>query len=796
MTFTDREIALENEMAERGQERRRANTARTRALGRESLTPAGHGLIRAAMGRTVAALEDWLKAQGRQKPTNRPAVYAVARELPPKIASLIALRATLDGAGAGDSWQAIVHAIARRLNEERMGRWLAKAHGGTWASLRRRAHAIPERAPARLRRSAKLAAKDKGYAPWTMTERLQLGGLLLHLIEEHAGLIEVESVPGSGRRKRLVVHILPVVAEWIAEASRRDELLEPLYMPMLDEPGDWAQDRAGGYSTGLVARKHLVKNRSKVTRELVAGAEIPAVYGAVNALQRTAWEINPDVLEVAKALWAGGQHTPGLEKAEDDPMPPEPATGKDSTWMRQRFLVRRANLYRTSRRTEAARILWLADRLRSEGHFYFPQQLDFRGRVYPIPQFLQPQGPDLARGILRFGQGSWITEDAPDFWLHGANCLGYDKISIEGRLLRIRAHAKDILAVAQDPLENRWWQGADEPWQFLAWCLEAGPLLETGRTHTRVPCYVDGTNNGLQILSLLLRDAHGGASTNCVPGPRRDVYQDVADEVTRRLKDIDDHTARAWLSWFPNGRMPRAAAKRSVMTLPYGCTPWSSTQYVADWFEEELRLGKASPWGTERYWPHVVDLSRHLWAAIQAVLGRALECMEWLRECARISVAAGVGPVWTSPTGFPVRQSYTNYQVQQVRTKFGERVRWVRSRKAGDRMNSRRHVNAMPPNFVHSLDAAVLCKVVSRFSPNGQNPVSTIHDSFGTTADRIGDLGRLVREAYAEVFSVDLLENLREQLFQNAGSRVDFPQPPERGALDPRSVIQSAYLFS
>lgn len=778
-------------MSDRGRDRRRANMARSRSLGKESLTAPGHQLVRACMTRTVEAVEDWVRQSLRQRPANRPTVLPLVRAVPVKPACLLALRVALDFAVRGESWQSAVHAVASSLDEERSARWLAKAHAGSWQSIRRRAYAIPERAAARLRRAARLMARDKGFQRWTVRERLQLGAFFMSAIEDFAGLIAVDRVK-AGRKTKLVLRVLPEVADWIMEASRRDELLEPLYMPMLDAPADWGPGKQGGYSTGLVARKHLVKNRSKKTRELVGAADMPVVYEAVNRLQRTPWEINPDVLEVARTLFEAGEAVAGLEKAEDAPMPPRPKDGPTKEWMRRRFLVRRENMHRASRRVEAARVLWLGKRLQPEGALHFPQQLDFRGRVYPVPQFLQPQGPDLARGLLRFAKGAWIDGQRPEFWLHGANCLGLDKLELGERYQRIIVQADAIRAVAHDPLENRWWQEADEPWQFLAWCLEAGQLLETGRVLTKVPCYVDGTNNGLQILSLLLRDPVGGAATNCTPGPRRDVYQDVADALTQRLRDLDDDTARGWLSWFPGGRVPRACAKRPVMCVPYGLTPWSCKTYVADWFDEEIRQGKENPWGEDSFWHRIVALSDHLWASIQAVLGPALDAMEWLRECARVSIEHGVGPVWTSPSGFPVRQSYTNWEVQQVRTKFGERVRWVRSRKAGDRLNARRHVNALPPNFVHSLDAAVLARVVARFD----GPVSTIHDSFGTTADRVDELGRLIRQEYAAVFSQDLLENFRNELALGTGPGVDYPQPPERGALDTRAVLQSQYLFS
>lgn len=791
MVFTDREVSLENQMTELGVERRRASAARAKAIGRECLTGPGRRLIRAAMGRTVEGIEAWIKDQARRRSSGRAVTYGPARALAPRIMALVALRAALDGACSGDSWQSLVHEIARRLDEERAARWLAKEHAGLWRTARRRSKSIPERAAYRLRRDVRHLMKTRGFVRWTNAERLRLGALLLELIRIHSGLLAFDKVRTGAKRYRLMVRILPEVAEWIANADAADEMLEPLYLPMLDRPGDWGQGLLGGYATPLVARKYLVKNRSRVTQALVAEADMPDVYAAVNALQSTPWEINSDVHEVAKALWESGQAVPGMERADPDPFPDKPAEGRTKEWMRARFLIRRGNLYRSSRRAEGARVLWLANRLRPEGAFYYPQSLDFRGRVYPLPQFLQPQGPDLARGLLRFHGGDWIHRDTPGFWLHGANCLGLDKLPMPERVAGIMAAEGDIRRVYADPLENRWWQRADEPWQFLAWCMEAGQLLETGRVQTRVPCYVDGTNNGLQILSLLLRDEVGGAATNCAPGPRRDVYQDVADDVTRRLREDDTDHARAWLAWFPGMRMPRAAAKRPVMTLPYGCTAFSVRQYVADWFEEEVRQGRASPWGTRHGGP-VKYLADTLWASIEATLGRAIECMAWLKAVARLSLDAGVGPVWTAPSGFPVRQSYTNWEVQQVRTKFGERVRWVRSRKAGDRLNRRRHLNAIAPNFVHSLDAAVLSRVVARFV----GPVSTIHDSFGTTAARIEALGAGIRAEYARAFSQDLLEDLRNQLAAGAGGRVEFPQPPERGALDPSAVIGSTYLFS
>jgi len=42
--------------------------------------------------------------------------------------------------------------------------------------------------------------------------------------------------------------------------------------------------------------------------------------------------------------------------------------------------------------------------------FYFPSNLDFRGRVYPIPPYLHHLGSDLSRGLLTFAEGKPLGE--------------------------------------------------------------------------------------------------------------------------------------------------------------------------------------------------------------------------------------------------------------------------------------------------------------------------------------------------------------------------------------------------
>ena len=62
---------------------------------------------------------------------------------------------------------------------------------------------------------------------------------------------------------------------------------------------------------------------------------------------------------------------------------------------------------------------------------YFPMNLDFRGRVYPIPPHLNHLGNDLCRGLLSFARRKPLGERGL-FWLkiQVANLFGNDKVRL------------------------------------------------------------------------------------------------------------------------------------------------------------------------------------------------------------------------------------------------------------------------------------------------------------------------------------------------------------------------------
>lgn len=132
----------------------------------------------------------------------------------------------------------------------------------------------------------------------------------------------------------------------------------------------------------------------------------------------------------------------------------------------------------------------VARKMKDEEGFYYPHNLDFRGRAYPMHPYLNHLSSDLCRGVLEFAEGRPLGKSGLR-WLKihlaGLYGSGIDKLSYDGRIAFAENHMEDIVDSADRPLEGRrWWLGAEDPFQCLGVCINLAEALRSSSPETTI----------------------------------------------------------------------------------------------------------------------------------------------------------------------------------------------------------------------------------------------------------------------------------------------------------------------
>ena len=638
---------------------------------------------------------------------------------------------------------------------------------------------------------------------WDRRQRRACGAKLLEILLTHTDLFEVVNRRGKNcKHNSNYVRLQPKWLDTINSMDREIEILTPLFQPMVIPPLRWAPNERGGYQflsryTDLLIHK---PGQLEVADDHGAG-----VYDAINAIQSTPWAINTRVLSVMQQVWkvdGGYAGIPTRDPEPDFPRCPDNAPTMDIIERNRRAEERhRRNARMVSKRLVFLQTMDIAERYSKYDAFYYPHRFDFRGRAYPLPVFLQPQGNDVARGLLQFSEGKPLGKDGMR-WLmiHYSNCWGMDKVSLKDRIAWSEDKLHDVIVHADFALEfhpldvKHLWLDADDPWQALACLLDIVEAHASGQGHlhvSRLPVSVDGSNSGLQHFSAMLRDPHGASLVNLSPSPvPSDIYSDVAAWV----KAAVERDAKSGLSrnlttlgsmptdWLREG-IDRKLCKRGTMTYCYGVTQQGLKDSLiedgyCDWSENQF--------AASRY------IGKKIWEGIQLNITAAAEAMDWLRKCAVCANDAEVRLEWRTPMGFHVVHPYRKGTYERV-VCLGSELHFLHFEE-DDTVSKYKQHNSVAPNFVHSLDACHLMMVVLAAEVRGITALMLVHDNFGTHACDMTMLNIVLREQFIKLYKYDIMEDFRRQVWMQTG--VKPPPVPEKGDFNLEEVRHSEYIFA
>ncbi|KAI1201347.1 DNA-directed RNA polymerase [Nemania serpens] len=610
------------------------------------------------------------------------------------------------------------------------------------------------------------------------------------------------------RKGKRIGVIVPnkVLVDLMKREPRGDFLAR--HLPMLVEPQPWTKFDRGGFlefPSQIVRIKNGERDQKIYTEAAIQRGDLYQVTKGLDVLGRTAWQINKPVFDVMLEAWNSGEKIANIPPLDPKiPIPEEPDVSDDPMvrrdWLRR---VRIAENEKSGLHSERCFMNFQLEIARAfrEQTFYFPHNMDFRGRAYPLPAYLNHMGADHVRGLLRFAVGRELGENGLR-WLKVqlANVFGYDKASLEERQAFAMDHIEDIYDSAANPLTGqKWWLKAEDPWQCLAACVELKAALESPdptKYVSHLPVHQDGTCNGLQHYAALGGDRWGAQQVNLLPGDRpADVYSAVADLV--KIGIAEDLAEGSFLAKAVDGKITRKVVKQTVMTNVYGVT------FIGAKAQVQKQIDAAYPTiGSDSGVPSPVlasYIATKIFKALSTMFSGAHDIQYWLGECAgrvcraltpeQLDRIADEGVkttkksktpsgrkkststaameellsqfrstiVWTTPLRMPIVQPYRKNGTRVIHTCLQDLTLQIPER--SDPVNRRKQLQAFPPNFIHSLDASHMLLSALECDELGLS-FAAVHDSFWTHAADVDVMNRVLRDAFVRIHSDDVIGRL------------------------------------
>lgn len=820
------QVEVERRMYAGGIQRAETMMLRAEEAGRANQNPYAKQVMRDFVLPIAETVRNDVAATG--KAGRLAAHVALLRPLDPDAVAFLAIRqalnACMDPKGSPNT-RTIAHRIGATINSELVLAQLEAANPELYHTL---ANDLARRLSKDERHRMtlyKMQATKAGivWVEWPVGAKDQVGMYMLGLMEQ-AGMVELirdtnkftDRRTGQTRHAPTPVVLAPALIETIQKIKGYVAITAPVYGPCVEPPQDWTDWGVGGFHTHELRRTlpRLVKCHPSA-RGHVFSEPAPTVWAAANMLQRTAWQVNQDIYDVVLQLSIAGVDTDEIVSNVDKPRPEKPGwlppekldKAAMNEGQRAEFAAWKLAMteWHTQRKLAGVRYGRFYSATRAAAMFrdyptlHFVYFADSRGRFYPMTYGVNPQGSDLQKALLRFANGKPLDTAEAIRWFHilGANKYGFDKATLSERFMWAHEKREWILHIVSDPVNHREWMEAGDPLQFLAWCFEyADWVRDPDGFRSHLPVNMDGSCNGLQNLSAMLRDEVGGKATNLtVNEVMEDIYRRVAEAAVLRMQrhvftdDPDKEELRQL--WLANG-VSRSVVKRSVMTTPYGVTNRSATDYVvSDYLSREPTLFVKARWRKAAQ-----TLMFFVWPAIGDVVVKGRLAMDWLKRGAR-AIVKDLAPeeepliFWRTPSGFPASQAYYEVNEHRINTRLAgtETIRLVVLSEK-DTPDRNRHASGLAPNFVHSLDAAHLHRVAARCATAGIGSLMAVHDDYGTHAADAHALFNIIREEFAAMYT----ENDPVMDFFNKYPIVG--QPPAKGTLDIQEVLKSDFFFS
>ncbi|KAJ3598921.1 hypothetical protein NHX12_032884 [Muraenolepis orangiensis] len=652
---------------------------------------------------------------------------------------------------------------------------------------------------------------------WPSIITMELGICMVDLIVKHLKISsDILKISSDILNPVGFIKPHPIFTQIQQEATETRLTFDSHVMPMLCPPVPWISAKYGACLLSPTKLMRTVDGATQHEQLLVQCPNLHPVLDSLNLLGSCTWQVNKLLLDIVISIF----NSRGNEKLGVPPplseAPPVPNFNDPAFTSAEKALAKREAAQAKKRasemhslRMDALYKLSIANHMR-DAKFWFPHNMDFRGRTYPCPTYFNHLGSDVTRALLSFAEGKPLGPKGLD-WLkiHLVNLTGLKKrSSLVGRLEFANSVMEDILDSADHPLHGKkWWMDADEPWQALGCCMEIANAVRSpdpAQFISHLPVQQDGSCNGLQHYAALGRDTIGATSVNLMPC---DVPQDVYSGVAQQVEEFRARDAKSGLktAQILEGFINRKVVKQTVMTVVYGVTRYGGRLQI------EKRLKEIEDFPKEYVWDASQYLVRQVFSGLKEMFTGTREIQDWLTDSARLISMSGHTVEWQTPLGMPVIQPYHRSRKEVLKHDM-QTVTLQVSHDMKERPDTVKQKNAFPPNFIHSLDSTHMM-LTSLYCYSAGLTFVSVHDCFWTHADTVDTMNKVCREQFVALHSQPILQDLSNFLLRKYCSKqpaegnnkrylehlrlmLMLSKVPQTGDFNLQRVKESTYFFS
>ena len=640
--------------------------------------------------------------------------------------------------------------------------------------------------------------------------------------------------------QRLGLRLKPEAHVKIAELLNMDISTAFTFPVMVCKPNTWVDGNAP-YLTHNVPPVSFVKQNAHLKKEEAAPAALPLYAQAVDTLQQTAWEIDPFTYGVMSTL---------IKREDVAELFANRSFKQAGPLAWQRKLAEEMGELLELQQTEQIDGFYIPHNIDYRGRIYALPSISYQGPDHikgclrfrkgkPIEDkaaanwlFIhcantwgEDKAPfeeriqwvwDNLEALFDYVHAplenmEWLKADKPfqflqaardviGFLVHGYGYVSRTPVAIDGTcsgiqhyamMMRDRNTGKLVNLVPSDTVADiygtvaRHLKGQVE--EFLGDLTAVEHREEVERIAAEQVCYTHNVTYS-DLMRILSAD-----------------HNDL-EKAETEVKKAYYRITESW-GWYRFG-INRKLVKRAVMTFVYSSKTYGFGEQLKDDFLKPMPLEQAERLFTvPEYVKEAIKndptielstvkspaaarvLAVWLWESITDVVQAPVEAMRFLQKVAAYTAKEGTPIRWVTPAGMRCVQRNMKEKHHQFEMYInGKRLKLAILRET-KKIDSRRQQSAIGPNFIHSMDAAHLVRLINRMKEEGVMELAAVHDAYATTA---ADMPSLYPAATEELVTMYEQDDWLKRFAKSNG----YPDVLETGNWELEEVNNAPYAFA